>query len=175
MTDIHDQYNPHQRLALGKIGFHVGLPIGLKLAIGLGVAVAWEIHEETVLSGAEEVQGLRSSRRTAGTREAPLPRNAIEHAGLARIGASCEGHFSTRVLGGFREARGAEDEFRGNAQPGVEDVTLCRLSCVGIGGVGVALCTMACVGRRGPPGHEVTLRNHGGKTLAWGGSVGQAH
>ena len=166
VANVHDQYDAHQGLALGEIGLHVGLPIGLELAVRFGIAVAREIDEETVVSGAEEVQRLRSSRRAPGAGQASLPRNAIEHARFARVGASGEGHFPSCILGGFRKARSAEHEFCGDAQPGIEGVIVRRLSRIGIGGVGVALRAVAGIGRRGPTGHGGTLRNHGGKTLA---------
>jgi len=96
-TDIDDDHETDQRIALGQVAGQHLAPVLAQLGRHLGVAVAGEIDQPVVLVDGEEVDELGATGRLAGLAQVLLSAQAVDGGGLAGVGTAGEGDLATLV------------------------------------------------------------------------------
>jgi len=97
MPDIHDQKNPPQRLAAAQIAFDHGAP-GFMHSFGdLGVAIAGQVHQPSLVIQTKEIEQLGPARRLADSGQVFLVGDRVDGAGLSRVGTAGKGHLQPLI------------------------------------------------------------------------------
>ena len=109
MADIHHQHQAAQTLAAAQIRFQMFLPVLFERDRYLGITVAGQVDQATLVVQAEEVEQLRASRCFRGARQAGVGKG-VERARLASVGAAGECHLQAAVLGALVDLGGTDEE-----------------------------------------------------------------